>query len=213
MANTIAEKFHVENNVIITTKDRVTVEEVTCYLKENLTTFREGSQFVVVCGTHGYEDGSLGSGDGDLFDDYRGMFQRFQVHPHFHRESELIKERKFQMGQVITVYSRKDQQLGGKYVLDEMAKVTINIEFERILALKKPIVLILASCWSYRSEISNILRSVGLYTAINILEECGKISQGKMFLLDPDQQEFLRKLSNEGLEIKDFIVTGTGNNL
>ena len=30
------EKFHVENNVIITTKDVITVEEVSNYLKENL---------------------------------------------------------------------------------------------------------------------------------------------------------------------------------
>ena len=51
--------FHVENGVIITTKDEVHVQHVFNYLTENLDKFRVGSEFITVCGVHGGENGEL----------------------------------------------------------------------------------------------------------------------------------------------------------
>ena len=82
-------------------------------------------------------------------------------------------------------------------MLDENSKNTLKTEFERVVSLDKPIVLVLASCWSFNSEISNILRAVGLYSAINLLEEHGEMSAGKMFRLDTDQKYLLQSISSD----------------
>ena len=92
------DKFHVENDVIITTKDAITVEEVSNYLKDNLKNFRVGSEFVVVCGIHGSECGDMGRFDYDLVDDYNGMFERFLVAKNFQAQAKVIKERQYLMG-------------------------------------------------------------------------------------------------------------------
>ena len=201
------EKFHVENNVIITTKDAITVEEVSNYLKENFNKFKVGSEFVILCGIHGSKDGAMGHFDYDLVDDYRGMFERFLVAKHFQAQAKVIKERKYQMGNVLTVLSKPDRNREGRYVLYESSKERIKMEFERVANAQKPIVLILASCWSFRSEISNILRSTGLYAALNLSEDRGKITAGKMFTLTNEQQNFL-KIIIEHPEIKDVIIFG-----
>ena len=51
--------IHVENNVILTTTDKVRSQQVFNYLSNNLDKFRVGSEFVVVCGIHGAENGEL----------------------------------------------------------------------------------------------------------------------------------------------------------
>ena len=200
----ISEKFHVENDVIITTKDKISVEEVSNYLIQNANNFRLGSQFIVVCGVHGYKNGELGEFDYDLLDDYNSMFERFHRAPKFSHMTEIIKEREFQMGTVLPVFSILRE---GKYFLYENSKMTIKIEFEKIMSLKRPIVLILASCWSFKSEISNILRSSGLYSALNIIEERGKITVGKLFKLDNEQQDLLKNITDD-LITKDNIIMG-----
>ena len=53
------ELFHVENNVILTTKDSIRVQQTFNYLSNNLDKFRVGSEFVVICGVHGSEKGEL----------------------------------------------------------------------------------------------------------------------------------------------------------
>ena len=98
------------------------------------------------------------------------------------------------------------QKQNDKYVLQGHSRIELKIKFEEMLFKDKPIVLILASCWSHKSEISNILRSIGIFTVMNMLEEHGEITNGNMFLLDPEQQEFLKKIAN--LAFKVIILMG-----
>ena len=199
-------KFHVENDTIITTKDLITVQEVFNYLSKNLDKFRVGSQFTIVCGVHGYSDGRLGEGDIDLVADYHSMFEWFNMIERYPRQAKVVEERNYQMGNVLTIFSKKDKKQNGKYVLQGHSRIELRIKFEEMLFKDKPIVLILASCWSHKSEISNILRSIGIFTVMNMLEEHGEITNGNMFLLDPEQQEFLKKIAN--LVFKVIILMG-----
>ena len=66
--------IHVENNVILTTKDKVRVQEVFNYLSDNLDKFRVNSEFVVVCGIHTSEKGEMKHGENGFKDDYETMF-------------------------------------------------------------------------------------------------------------------------------------------
>ena len=201
-------KFNVENDVIFTTLDEISVQEVFNYLSENLDKFRVGSQFIVACGVHGSDTGELGCGDIDLVADYHAMFEWFYNHEKYPRQAKIVDERKYRFGTPLTMFSKRDKKRPGKYVLESHCKAELKIRFEDLLTKRIPIVFILASCWSYRSEICNIIRSTGLLTVLNVLEERGQITNGNMFLLDPGQQEFFKIISDEVLNIKDVIVGG-----
>ena len=201
-------QFHVENNTIITSKDFITVQQVFNFLSKNLEKFRVGSQFVVVSGVHGSEDGDLMQGDEALVRDYRMMYRWFQNHKKYSHQAKMVQDRQYEMNlnSVIGVTSEEDKTQEGKFVLSKDSTVTLKNEFARILDLKQPIVLILASCWSHRSQIADILRSTGIFTVMNILEERGNITNGKMFLLDQEQKKFFTNIAD--LVIKDVILMG-----
>ena len=199
-------KFHTENDVIITTIDAITVQEVYNYLSENLEKFRVGSQFIVACGVHGSKEGELGCGDIDLVADYHAMFEWFHLHERYPRVAKIVEERDYRMGTVLTIFSKRDKNCPSKYVLQAHCKEELKTKFEDLLTKRVPIVLVLASCWSYRSEICNILRSTGLLTVLNVLEERGKITNGNMLLLDQEQQKFFKNIAR--LVFKDVILMG-----
>ena len=208
------ELFHVENNVILTTKNSVTVQQTFNYLSLNLDKFRVGSEFVVICGVHGSEEGKLMEGDEIFQGDYKTMFRWFNSQMHYEDFSpqiaqpfQLIEERNYQMGRVVNVTSKLDETNDEKYVLTDQSRESIKNEFERILNTDTPTVLILASCWSFRSELSNLLRSTGLYSALIASEERGEITAGKLFRLDEEQQSVLKMISNDE-SIKDSIFGG-----
>ena len=207
--------IHVENNVILTTIDTVRLQQMFNYLSNNLDKFRVGSEFVVVCGVHGAENGELREGDEVFKYDYETMFKWFNSQWHYEEFSpgsakpfQVIKERNYKMGQVIEVTSKPDESNDGKYVLQDDSKAKLKTTFEEFLSKQVPIVLILASCFSFKSQICDILRSTGLLTVLNVLEERGEITNGNMFLLDPGQQEFFKIISDDELNIKDVIIGG-----
>ena len=147
------ERFHVENNVILTTNNEISSQQTFNYLSTYLDQFRVGSEFVVLCGVHGSPEGKLREFDGDFRYDYEAMFRWFHVESRYNRFSpptrkpfQLIEERKYQMGTVIEVSSEEDANNNGEFKLDENSKVALKTEFERLLGLNRPIVLILASC-------------------------------------------------------------------
>ena len=162
--------INVENNVILTTKDEINVQQVFNYLTKNLDRFRVGSEFIVVCGVHGGEEGELMEGDEDFRYEYEMMFNWFKNCMKYYHQVQVVEDRQYS-GTIVEVNSVEHESEEGKYILDENSKNILKTEFERVVSLDKPIVLVLASCWSFNSEISNILREVGIYSAINLLEE------------------------------------------
>ena len=72
---------------------------------------------------------------------------------------------------------------------------------------KTPYILILASCYSHRSEVSTVLRSAGIYSALHISEDLGKLTKGKSFFLSQEQMDFLKLVSTQ-LNKKDVFIVG-----
>ena len=202
------QKFHVENGVIITTKEEVSVQHVFNYLTENLDKFKVGSEFITVCGVHGGERGELLRADKDFRYDYEMMYRWFKNHRKYGKQAKMVEDRNYVMETVLEVSSKLVDTRNGKYLLLDDSKAKLKTKFEKVLAKQVPMVLILASCFSFKSQICNILRSTGLLTVFNVLEERGEITNGNMFLLDPEQQEFFKIISDEELDIKDVIVGG-----
>ena len=193
-----SEKIHVENNVILTTKDEISCQQTFNYLCMNLDRFRIGSEFVVVCGIHGAPDGEMREGDEDFRYEYEMIFRWFHEQSKYQRRAprngkpfELVKKRQYQMGTVLEVSSVENPDDEGKYKLDENSKLALKAQFERLLVTKRPVVLILASCWSHGGEISGILRSCGIYSTIRLLQDQGDLTEGQFFKLDSNQNDIL----------------------
>ena len=201
------ERIHVENNVILTTKDEISVQQMFNYLTKNLDKFRVDSEFVIICGVHGSPNGKLCKSDEDFRYDYEMMNRWFKNHKKYGRQAKIVEDRKYKMSTVIEVNSIKQEMKEGQYLLTDESKAKLQNEFERILSSDKPVVLILASCWSFRSDISNILRSTGLYSALILSEERGSITAGKLFQLDHEQKDFLREITQDDTK-KDIFIFG-----
>ena len=192
------DRFHVEKNVILTTNDDITVQQTFNYLCRNLDQYRVGAEFVVVCGVHGSPEGKLLEADEDFRYDYEAMFRWFHNEIKYNRFSpptrkpfQLVKERNYQMGTVVELSSEEDVNNKGEFQLDENSKVVLKTEFERLLGLNRPMVLILASCWSHEGDLSNILRSAGLYSALRLTEDKAELTDEKSFMLDNTQTQIM----------------------
>ena len=177
-------------------------------MTENLDKFRAGSEFITVCGVHGDERGELLQADEDFRYDYEMMYRWFKNHRKYGKQAKMVEDRNYVMETVLEISSKLVDTRNGKYLLLDDSKVKLKMKFEEVLSKQVPMVLILASCFSFNSEICDILRSTGLLTVLNVLEERGDITNGNMFLLDPEQQEFFKIISDKELNIKDVIVGG-----
>ena len=110
------QKFHVENGVIITTKEEVSVQHVFNYLTENLDKFKVGSEFITVCGVHGGKRGELLQPDEDFRYDYEMMYRWFKNHNKYGKQAKMVEDRKYVMETVLEVSSKEDETQDDTYV-------------------------------------------------------------------------------------------------
>ena len=128
-------KFHVDNNVIITTNNLITVEEVFNHLKGRLNDFRDKSQFIVISGYHTSKTGEVGNIDHDILYDYQHMLERFHDHKRWPEEAKIVKEKQFHMGTIIPVNTVRDwsQKPREVYSLAKSTRAEIKIKFQEVL--------------------------------------------------------------------------------
>ena len=193
-------KLHIENGIIYTFRDEINAFEVEEYLKDRIHKYIPGTRFILFCGFHTSDDGKLAGTDFNLVDQYQAMFDRLNEDC-----CTLIVERQYQMGKIIPLRSEKSDY--GHYNLTSQSKSEIKMLAEDIVMTKTPYILILASCYSHRSEVSTVLRSAGIYSALHISEDLGKLTKGKSFFLSQEQMDFLQLVSTQ-LDKKDILIVG-----
>merc|ERR1712016_324912 len=89
--------------------------------------------------------------------------------------------------------------LGKKFVLNQASKNSIKMISDYMMISGCPNVLIFASCYSQKSEINDLMKASGLYSALLVAAERGEISCGNVFKLDSEQQAFLKKIVENSL--------------
>ena len=193
-------KLHIENGIIYTFRDEINAFEVEEYLKDRIHKYIPGTRFILFCGFHTSDDGKLAGTDFNLVDQYQAMFDRLNEDC-----CTPIVERQYQMGKIIPLRSEKSNY--GHYNLTSQSKSEIKMLAEDIVMTKTPYILILASCYSHRSEVSTVLRSAGIYSALHISEDLGKLTKGKSFFLSQEQMDFLKLVSTQ-LNKKDVFIVG-----
>ena len=60
-----------------------------------------------------------------------------------------------------------------------------------------PTVILLAFCWSEKSELNDVLRSAGIYTGMILKEERAQITESRHVELDEGQKEFIRTVAEK----------------
>ena len=58
---------------------------------------------------------------------------------------------------------------------------------------KKPSLVVFASCFSFNSTIKDFLYSKGVMASLSISSDKGKVTEGKLFSLDQDQQDVIKR--------------------
>lgn len=74
------------------------------------------------------------------------------------------------------------------YILSEVSKREIVRFAKSLRKCKEPSLIVFASCFSYESSIKDYLYANGIMATLSLSLDKGEVSDGKVFILDIDQQ-------------------------
>ena len=85
-----------------------------------------------------------------------------------------------------------------------------------IAAVKEfhPTMILLAFCWSHKSELNDLLRAAGVYSTLVLREDLAQITESRHVHLDEGQGELIKRIAEE--EPKNVFLwgsSGTGKTL
>ena len=145
--------FHEESLVIVSSNEKISMMKWRGHLKENWERLmKENTRLLVLAGVHGKEDGRLGEneveGKDNFVKDSEGQIE-------FLREKfETDVQKKNLLFSVKDVGSHRNRS-----ELDNDAFVSAVKDFQ-------PTMLLLAFCWSHKSELNDLLRAAGIYSSL-----------------------------------------------
>ena len=199
--------FHLEKNTFLTTTAEVRTPDVEKYLEVSIKEkqFQKGTYVTILCGIHSLHDGSPGMTDFQFVGQFCSVFSHLQD-----RQSSVIKEMEYSLGTVMPIETLRRKRIGDtkvKYYLSDGSKAAIKAKFEDLRHGITPQFFIFATCHSFQSQINQILRSLGLTSALSIRQEKGELTEGKIYELDESQKEILQKVADE--QPKNIILWGS----
>ena len=188
------EKFHCESNSFITASDEINAQEVQDYLTYRIKKgdFFERTTFCTVAGIHhgldqnrkvvpGHTDHTLLQGF--FYKVFNGLNNLKDEKSGRNIWNEMNFKKEF-----IAITS--DENEGTKeYELSKSSKADLKDLAKKLVEQTKPYVVIFASCFSYQSEIRDLLVENGVLATLDITNDRGKISGGRLFALDKVQRE------------------------
>ena len=198
------EKFHCESNTFITTTDEINASELQDYLTYRILNvdFFENTTFCTVAGIHHGKDqeGKVIPGMTDY-----ALLQGFDYKV-FNALRNLKNEKTGQMiwnemnfkKEIIPITCQEKFSLKPPftiaYEVSESSKADLKDLAAKLVEQTKPYVVIFASCFSYQSEIRDFLVENGVLATLDITNDRGKISCGRLFALDKVQKEVHEEL-------------------
>ena len=188
------EVFHEEELVVISSTDKINMLQWSEHLEENWERLtKESTRLLVLAGVHGREDGELGGnetkGKGNFVEDSERQLGRLRK-----KFKDKIQKRNIELA-VRDVGSHRE-----RCELDEDKFVLSVKEFQ-------PTMILLAFCWSHKSELNDLLRAAGIYSTLILREELAQITESRHVYLDKDQKELIEKIAEE--EPRGLLLWGT----
>ena len=89
-----------------------------------------------------------------------------------------------------------------QYQFTKFAKHTIGTTFKDFIRKKEPAILILATCYSEKSDVNKLLWEYGHYAALNISADRGQLTDGRIYELDGDQKLVLEKVNKDHVQAR-----------
>ena len=77
------------------------------------------------------------------------------------------------------------------YELTDLSKDDIKCLANRLRESTVPSVIIFASCFSFQSEIRELLIANGILASLNISKDRGEVSEGRVFALNDQQRDII----------------------
>ena len=86
-----------------------------------------------------------------------------------------------------------DDTFEAEFNLSEISRRELSKFAEELRTSKKPALVVFASCFSYESSIKDFLFANGAMASLSITQDKGKVTEGKIFSLDEDQQSVIKE--------------------
>ena len=157
---------------------------------------RKDSVFLIITGVHGGVTGDIGEPiDDGWMEDSEGQLTILQEKFHKEMEENNISICLEDLGEY------KETQLEEDKIINDIKKHNQTIIF-------------LAFCYTQESELNDILRSAGIYTALILQEDSATLTEGRYVTLDSVQRSVVEQVSKKAS--RNLILygsSGTGKTL
>ena len=189
---------HDQNGHFITFTDEVDATQIVNYIEPKFIgkEFLPGTEFIIVAGSHhGMKDGKveLGSMDFKLLQGfYYKLFNKLQGHKN--SKGMAMWEELDYMRSLVPISAKENmdpETCESTYELSEVSRWDVKQLAKKLRKSKRPSIVIFASCYSFQSEIKELMIANGILASLNISKDRGMVSEGKMFSLDKQQQEII----------------------
>merc|ERR1719367_1456455 len=154
---------------------------------------KENTRLLVLTGVHGQQSGEIGGKDNGFVRDSRGQIRKLEG-----KFEAQIKAGKITM---------ELEDVGLHNASDTSTKKLDEEKFVEAVKKFKPTVLVLAFCWSHKSELNDLLRAAGIYSTIVLREELAQITESRQVHLDEDQRNLIQRIAEE--KPKNVFLWGT----
>ena len=189
------EVFHNEKLVIISSNEKISMFTWSVYLRKNWDRLmKENTRLLVLAGVHGNMDGRLGKNEDKERDN-------------FVKDSE--GQIQFLMDKFEADVQRKNILFAVKDVGSHRNKDTLDPNnFLSAVKEFQPTMILLAFCWSKKSELNDLLRSAGVYSSLILREELAEVTESRHVHLDADQKSLIQRIVEENP--RGVFLWGTG---
>lgn len=208
VAEDLLEIFHHQDNIFITTKYEITATQLQRYFMEQLSkdkiVYPKGTTFYFIVGFHhsrnAMQDGKPGPNDDGLVKDFEGVIENlkkfcgslnckfckiFQCWKCASTNPPVWKRMAYKYEAVELSTKRGNEK--ETYELTEHAINKLKGLSKRLCKQDGPSTFVFASCYSYFSIVSQILRAKGIISVAQLVKDLLEVTEGKVCWLDEQQ--------------------------
>ena len=211
--------FKHQNNIFVTSTNEISAQDLQTYFMEKLSRediqYPKGTVFYFIVGFHhsvsAKTDGKAGETDFGLTKDfYDWMIPRLKkfcgnMECQFCERGKMDQcnsnsiwvEMEYQH-ELVQLSTKRIKGSKDSYELSEMAINELKSLARRMSKQKAPSTLVLASCFSYYSEIGDVLRANGILSMAQLAKDIGDVTEGKAYKLDGQQAKVINSVTDVG---------------
>ena len=194
-------KFRLENNVFISATEEINASELQEYVVELV------QSGVLPSGTIFYLIGGIHHSKNQAEEVFEAKTDFTLLHGFYHQlytkvfHLDIWDEMNYDFSLIPITCSEKLDHTTWEttYKLSEISIQELSKLARILLKGKNPSLIIFASCFSFESRIKDILYSKGVMASLSISRDKGQVTGSKLFSLDKDQQEIIKRYEEVGM--------------